>query len=124
MDKAQFDLVVRKAVEGLPEALRQRLENVDIIAYDSRNKRQSGKHWKEEAECYGLIEGRRYDDLAQEAGGAADLMPTRIILFQRTIEEDFDSRDEMVKCIQDTILHEIGHWFGEEEDDLDRLGLG
>jgi predicted Zn-dependent protease with MMP-like domain len=51
-------------------------------------------------------------------------MPTRIILFQKTIEEDYDDPAEVVKCIQDTVIHEIGHWFGEDEEDLDRLGLG
>ncbi len=124
MDKAKFDLIVRRALEGLPPALKEKLHNLDVIVYDSRHKRQSGKHWEEEADCYGLIEGRNYGDLAQEPGGAHDLMPTRIIIFQKTIEEDFDDPEEMVKCIQDTVLHEIGHWFGEDEDDLDRLGLG
>jgi predicted Zn-dependent protease with MMP-like domain len=124
VDRAQFDLIVRRAIEGLPRVLRDRLENIEVIVYDSRNRRQSGRHWKEEKDCYGLIEGRHLPDLAQDPGSVDDLMPTRIILFKKTIEEDYDDPEEMVKCIQDTILHEIGHWFGEDEDDLDRLGLG
>src|SRR5262245_59131771 len=107
MDRAKFDLIVQQAVKRLPAALQEKLENVDIIVYDSRNKRQSGKHWEEEADCYGLIEGRNFGDLAQDAGSVQDLMPTRIILFQKTIEEDFDEPAGMVKCIEDTILHEI-----------------
>ena len=90
MDRAKFDLVVRRAIEGLPPELRRRLENVEVIVYDSRNRRQSGKHWAEERECYGLIEGRHFGDLAGDPGHVDDVMPTRIVLFQRTIEEDFD----------------------------------
>lgn len=124
MDRAQFDRIVTRAIEGLPAQLRERLENVDVIVYDSRNKRRSGRHWEEEADCYGLFEGRPIGDQSVTPGGAEDLMPSRIILFQKTIEEDFDDPAGMVKCIQDTILHEIGHWFGHDEDDLDRMGLG
>jgi len=122
----EFDRIVRVAIEGMPKELKERLENLDVVVYDSRNRRApKNKEWEEaEKECYGLIEGRHYGETAQDPGSEADLMPTRIILFQKTIEEDFDTHPEVVKCIQDTILHEIGHWFGEDEDDLDRLGLG
>ena len=83
------------------------------------------EEWEEaEKECYGLIEGANYGDRGAGPGGAGDLMPTRIILFQKTIEDDHDQQAELIKCIQETILHEIGHWFGEDEDDLERLGLG
>lgn len=85
MDSAKFDLIARQAIEG-PEGPPRNLQNVEVIVYDSRNKRQSGKHWKEEADSYGLIEGRHFGDLAQDPGGVEDLMPTRIILFKRTIE--------------------------------------
>ena len=126
MRREEFDRIVRVAVDGLPAELKAKLENLDIIVYDSRNRRAPRhKEWEEaEKECYGLIEGANYGDRGAGPGGAGDLMPTRIILFQKTIEDDHDQQADLIKCIQETILHEIGHWFGEDEDDLERLGLG
>jgi predicted Zn-dependent protease with MMP-like domain len=50
--------------------------------------------------------------------------PGRIILFQRNIESVCHNKDEIVEQVRKTVLHEIGHHFGMDEDDLDRLGYG
>ena len=52
------------------------------------------------------------------------LLPSRITLFKRAIERDFPKRPEMIKCIQETVLHEIGHHFGFDDEDLDGFGIG
>ena len=51
-------------------------------------------------------------------------LPSRITLFKRAIERDCPSRPEMIKCIQETVLHEIGHHFGFDDEDLDGFGIG
>ena len=50
--------------------------------------------------------------------------PGRIILFQRNIESICQSKDEVVEQVRRTVLHEVGHHFGMNEDDLERLGYG
>ena len=50
--------------------------------------------------------------------------PTRILLFRRNLEKVAQSREQLVEQIQITVKHEIGHYLGLDEDELDRLGLG
>jgi predicted Zn-dependent protease with MMP-like domain len=48
--------------------------------------------------------------------------PEKILIFQRAIEEFCQSRDEIVQEVRITVMHEIGHHFGMDEDDLEELG--
>jgi predicted Zn-dependent protease with MMP-like domain len=68
----------------------------------------------------GLFEGLEHGRL--EAGEAA-VAPTRIVLYYANMLADFPEHDELADEIEITILHEVGHFFGLDEDDLERLGL-
>jgi predicted Zn-dependent protease with MMP-like domain len=123
MTRREFERIVEEAVQALPEAFRQRIENVVFRVAESPNRRQSrtrdgGGH---EPSLYGLYEGvprteRSVEDSFRE--------PDRITIFKRAIERDHKSRTAMVKCIQETVLHELGHYFGLDDNQLDRLGFG
>ena len=69
----------------------------------------------------GLYVGRPRTRRSVEDSGA---MPDVIYLFQRNIETVCDSADELIDQVRKTVLHEIGHHFGMDEDDLDALGYG
>lgn len=121
MNLSEFEGVVRMAIHGLPAALRSRIENVQVVIRDAaRSKRQRGRR-RDESRLYGLYEGTALPERSPEFQGA---LPDRITLFKNSIEEDFPDPADMVKCIQDTVLHELGHYFGLDDEDLDRLGLG
>jgi predicted Zn-dependent protease with MMP-like domain len=51
-------------------------------------------------------------------------MPDVISIFQEDVEEVSDSEADLVREVRITVLHEIGHFFGMNEDDLDELGYG
>jgi predicted Zn-dependent protease with MMP-like domain len=68
----------------------------------------------------GLFEGHEHGRL--EVGDTA-VAPTRIVLYYANLLADFPDREELVDEIEITMLHEIGHYFGLGEDDLERLGL-
>jgi predicted Zn-dependent protease with MMP-like domain len=68
----------------------------------------------------GLFEGHEHGRL--EVGDVA-VAPTRIVLYYANLLADFPDRDELADEIEITMLHEIGHYFGLGEDDLERLGL-
>jgi predicted Zn-dependent protease with MMP-like domain len=68
----------------------------------------------------GLFEGLEQGRLE---GGAAAVSPTRIVLFHANLLADFRDRAELAEQIEITLLHEIGHFFGLDEDDVERLGL-
>ena len=122
MTRREFERIVEEAVASLPQTFRDRIENIVIRVAESPNRRQSrSKDKGHEPSLYGLYEGvprteRRVDDSFRE--------PDRITIFKRAIERDHRSRASMVKCIQETVLHEIGHYFGLDDNQLDELGYG
>lgn len=95
----QFEAAAQAAVDSIPDEFRSYLENtIFIIEEDSPEG------------LMGLYEG---------ATALVDLgMPERITLYKRAHEQAADSVEELVAEVQRTILHEVGHHFGMEEDDL------
>jgi predicted Zn-dependent protease with MMP-like domain len=95
----QFEAAAQAAVDSIPDEFRLYLENTVFIIEESSTEG-----------LMGLYEG---------ATALADLgMPERITLYKRAHEEASDSLDELVAEVQRTILHEVGHHFGMDEDDL------
>jgi predicted Zn-dependent protease with MMP-like domain len=122
MTRREFEKVVEEAVAGLPELFRGKLENVEFHVAESPNRRQSKADGKgREPQLYGLYEGLSLPDRAPDTPLE---FPSRITIFKRAIERDCKSRADMVKCIQDTVLHEIGHHFGFDDAQLDQFGIG
>jgi predicted Zn-dependent protease with MMP-like domain len=123
MTRREFERIVDDAVKALPEKFRSRIENVVFRVAESPNRRQSRPQEAKghEPSLYGLYEGvprteRSVDDSFRE--------PDRITIFKRAIERDHRSKTAMVKCIQETVLHELGHYFGLDDSQLDELGYG
>ena len=116
MTRGEFEKIVHEAVERLPAPIRDRLENVEFIVAESPNRRQSGQD-----ELYGLYEGTPFPDRGADFQLA---MPDRITIFKRAIERDCPTHEEMIKCIQDPVVHEVGHFLGLDDDELEARGLG
>ena len=96
-----FEEHVRRALDALPPDLARRLENVAIVVEDEN---------REEPDLYGLFED----------GG--DLMPVKITIYRLPLEGDFPDASELENEIRVTVLHELGHYFGMDEDRLEQLG--
>lgn len=118
MTRREFEAVVKEAFDSLPRQLRDKIENVEVVVRESPDRRQTGEHG---GGLYGLYEGVSLDRRTHDFQGA---MPDRITIFKRSIERDFPERTEMVKCIRDTVVHEFGHYFGFNDDQLDAMGIG
>jgi predicted Zn-dependent protease with MMP-like domain len=96
----EFEDAAQAAVDSIPDEFRPYLENTVFIIEES-----SGEG------LMGLYEGAT-------ALAAGEGMPERITLYKRAHEESADSIEELVAEVQRTILHEVGHHFGMDEDDL------
>jgi predicted Zn-dependent protease with MMP-like domain len=105
----RFDDVVREALDSLPPHLEPALRNVAIVVEDEN---------AEEPDLYGLFDGVPLT----EGGPAPGELPNRIAIYRRPLETDFDDRDELREEIRITVLHELGHYFGLDEERLAELG--
>jgi predicted Zn-dependent protease with MMP-like domain len=96
----QFEAAAQAAVESIPDQFRAYLENTVFVIEESSPEG-----------LLGLFEG---------AGALAgdDDMPQRITLYKKSHEESVDSLPELVEEVRRTILHEVGHLFGMDEDEL------
>ena len=96
----EFEAAAQAAVDSIPEEFKTYLENTVFIIEESSPE-----------DLMGLYEGAT-------ALGAGDGMPERITLYKRSHERSVGSMDELIDEVRKTILHEVGHHFGMEEDDL------
>jgi len=114
----QFDRVLKKAITDLPAPFGDALENIiiDIRAVPPRH------ITADPYEFLGYYEGV---PLPERTLGNSGTMPDRIYLFTEAIRlEQRESREPLTRIIRDTLYHEIGHYFGMSEEDLDAAGVG
>lgn len=109
-----IEAVAREVLEALPTPFREKLEQVPVVLdrRPSRDLVQDGF----DPRALGLFEGPTHG----ERGAPA---PTRIVLFINNLLADFPDGDELAEQVEITLLHEIGHYFDLDEDDMVRLGL-
>ncbi|MBN2447298.1 MAG: metallopeptidase family protein [Phycisphaerae bacterium] len=119
MSEQEFDGVVQDALASVPSTLRPYLENVSIEVWE----RPTEKLMREEDvedDLLGLYVGCPVEDQMLEHGGSP--MFDRILIFRDNLCEMCESREELIAEIRITVLHEIGHHFGMDEDRLANLG--
>jgi predicted Zn-dependent protease with MMP-like domain len=106
-----FEELVRSAIDDLPAEFQRALENVAIVVSD----RGAENH------AYGMYVGMRMNGGSFFGGGGT---PDEILIFRDTLVRDFgdDPRRLRAKVTQ-TVLHEVGHHFGFDEEGVRRLGL-
>jgi len=118
VSNADFDRAVSDAYERLPAEFRPYLENVVIEARDRPDAKLLEEHEETEA-LLGLYIGVPLDE---QSVTYASPGPDRILLFRDNIRAMCESRDELIDEIRITLLHEIGHHFGLDEERLEELG--
>ena len=104
-----FDEHVRAALDSLPPDLAAALENIVVVIEEEH---------PEDPDLFGLYEGIPLPDRGDMAGE----LPDRITIFRIPLEEEFADPVELEREIRITVLHEIGHYFGLDEDRLAELG--
>jgi len=105
----RFDDVVREALDSLPAELAAGLRNVAVVVEDEN---------ADDPDLYGLFDGVPLT----EGGPVPGELPNHISIYRRPLEDDFTDVDELREEIRVTVLHELGHYFGLDEDRLAELG--
>jgi predicted Zn-dependent protease with MMP-like domain len=107
-----FEDHVRRALESLPSDLRRAMSNVEIVVEDEN---------AEDPDIFGLYLGIPLVDRGAES--YAGVLPDKIAIYRVPLEEEFgEDPDVLEDEIRITVLHEIAHHFGIDEDRLSELG--
>ncbi|MQG01483.1 MAG: metallopeptidase family protein [SAR202 cluster bacterium] len=121
MSREQFQNLVLQALSDLPEDVRHSLQNVDVVVDDVASMSQIvGTGIENAMDLLGLYEGIPLT----ERYGYDMVLPDKVTLFQKPIESICDTQEQMAEEISKTLIHEIAHHFGLDDDHLDRLGSG
>jgi len=112
--------LVERALEGLPPELSKLLDNVAIVVDDWPDYSTQLVSGDPEETLYGLYEGV---PLTERGSGYYGYLPDRITIFRGPLERDFAPQvlEEQVRI---TVVHEIAHYFGFDEERLEELGWG
>jgi predicted Zn-dependent protease with MMP-like domain len=128
VSKAKFAELVEEALNELPEQFARFLDEVPVeIRARSTPAMRKEAGVPRDSLLLGLYRGRALTHRSVEysAGTPGDDFPFDVIyIFQEDIELASGNEEELVDQVRITVLHEIGHHFGLDEDDLDELGYG
>jgi len=118
----RFEALVARALDRLPPEFQAHMENVSVVIAEAPERELLEAMGMDpddpEDTLFGLYEGvplieRSFDDV---------LLPDSITIFRRPLLDWAESEQEVVEEVRITVLHEIGHFFGMDEDRLDELG--
>lgn len=117
----EFYELVERALEGLPDELASMLDNVAIIVDDWPEYSTPLVGREGDDTLYGLYEGV---PLTERGAGYYGTLPDRITIFRGPLERDFGRPAELEEQVRITVVHEVAHHFGFDEDRLEELGWG
>jgi predicted Zn-dependent protease with MMP-like domain len=121
--ESEFRALAAKALEGLPDELSKRVENVVVVVEDYPSVEDAASAGVPREELLGLFHGVTRP--GQEWRSAApNRLPERIVLYKRNIEAISSTKEELIEEIRSTVLHEIGHYFGLSEEEIEKYENG
>lgn len=107
MDELGFEDLVAEALDGLPDWVAERLDNVEVLIEEMPASRDRG--------LLGVYEGI---PLTKRGLDYAGVVPDRITLFRRNIERQAGNQQSLKRVIRHTVVHEIAHFFGISDERL------
>jgi len=122
VSKAEFARLVEKALADLPEEFARALDEVAMEIRDRPTREELADVGLGEDELLlGLYIGV---PLTERSVSDSGRLPDKILIFKEDCEIACDSEGELVREVRITVLHELGHYFGLDEDELGEVGFG
>jgi predicted Zn-dependent protease with MMP-like domain len=119
---AEFEALVERALRRLPRQFKDRITNVAVVVEDWADDETLEELGIEPPDTlYGLYRGT---DLTRRDSSYGNVLPDTIHIYQGPIEEDCDDPNEMAELVLDTVIHEIGHYFGLDDDTMEGIEQG
>ena len=119
MTRAEFESLVERALKALPRRFRQKMKNIAVVVdgwADAETLEEMGIEPPDT--LYGLYRGV---DLTRRDSSYGNVLPDTITIYQGPLEEDCADEAEMAELIRDVVIHEVGHYFGLDDDTMAEL---
>lgn len=118
MEDNEFDELIGKAIDDLPQEFKEKLENVSVISQDWPSIHQGQQQVKrgETGLLLGLYEG--VPRTRRGNYGVGGTLPDKITIFKLPLLMVSKSIEELKKNVKNTVVHEIGHHFGMNEEEI------
>jgi len=118
--RRKFEALVARALDGLPELIGERMDNIDVVIEEWPAREQYRRLGLDPDEwLFGLYEGT---PLLERGITSDPLLPDKITIFKGPLEEACENEDQVAEEIRRTVVHEVAHHFGIDEDRLRDLG--
>lgn len=119
MTRERFRRLVAEAVDTIPRRFRRHLKNIAIVVEDEPSPQLLAEMEIEPPDTlFGLYQGVPLTERRWDYGNT---LPDRITIFQFPIEDVSETEDDVVTEIGETLIHEVGHFFGLSEDELEEI---
>ena len=119
MTRRQFEGLVEKALRRLPKTFKAKIANIAVVVEDwADDETLTDLSIESPDTLYGLYRGV---DLTRRDSSYGNVLPDTITIYQGPIEEDCVDEAEMAELVRDTVVHELGHYFGLDDDTMERI---
>jgi predicted Zn-dependent protease with MMP-like domain len=119
VNRSAFERHVAEALAAIPRRFRMAMRNIAISVEDEPD-RSLLQDMEIEAPdtLFGVYQGT---PLTERAWAEGNTLPDRIVLFQGPHEREADDDEDLVASIAETLIHEIGHYFGLSEEEIEEI---
>ena len=119
MTRRRFEALVEKAMRKLPRDFKEKIKNVAVVVEDWADDATLAEMGIEPPDTlYGLYRGI---DITRRDSGYGNVLPDTVTIYQGPIEEDCVDAEEMADLVRETVIHEIGHYFGLDDETMHRI---
>jgi len=118
----EFEDAVLSALKSLPIALKDKMKNIDVVVEEEASRETLEKmELRSPRELLGLYQGIPLDRRGFYYG---NVLPDKITLFKNSIEATCRNKEEVEKKVREVVIHEVGHYFGLDDERLEELENG
>ena len=119
MNRKKFERLVAEALTTIPLRFRDAMSNLAIVVEDEPSADILDEMEIEPPDTLlGLYQGIPLTERRWDYGNA---LPDRILLFQGPLERESEEEDDLVVAIGETLIHEVGHYFGLSEEEIEEI---
>jgi len=118
MERSAFEKLVQNSLRRLPRRFKRKLDNIAIEIEDRPSPDLLKDMGIESGTLFGLYQGV---PLTHRAWNYGNMLPDRIVIYQQPIETAASSLEAIEEIVGNTVMHEIGHYFGFSDYELDEM---